>query len=61
MALSNNEIQKRSDEKRGVRTKGYKLPIYLIDLIMELSTKTGKSQSKIIEEAVLNFKDSLNK
>ncbi|MCX8607707.1 ribbon-helix-helix protein, CopG family, partial [Gilliamella sp. B3771] len=38
---------------------GYKLPIEIIDLIIELSAKTEKSQSKIIEEAILMYKKSL--
>lgn len=59
MALSRAVIQKKSDEKRGVKSKGYKLPIEIIDLIIELSSKTEKSQSKIIEEAILMYKKSL--
>lgn len=59
MALSRAVIQKKSDEKRGVKSKGYKLPVEIIDLIIELSTKTEKSQSKIIEEAILMYKKTL--
>ncbi|TSJ91843.1 ribbon-helix-helix protein, CopG family [Gilliamella apicola] len=59
MALTRAVIQKKSDEKRGVKSKGYKLPVDIIDLISELSAKTGKPQSKIIEEAILMFNDSL--
>ena len=61
MALTRAEIQKKSDAKRGVRPKGYKLPNEIIDLISELSNKTGKSQSKIIEEAILMLNNSLEK
>lgn len=61
MALTRAEIQKKSDAKRGVRSKGYKLPNDIIDLISELSDKTGKSQSKIIEEAMLMLNNSLEK
>ncbi|PXZ07565.1 hypothetical protein DKK70_06860 [Gilliamella apicola] len=59
MALTRAEIQRKSDEKRGVKSKAYKLPIDIIELIVELSAKTGKSQSKIIEEAILMFNHSL--
>lgn len=59
MALTRAEIQRKSDEKRGVKSKAYKLPIHIIELIVELSAKTGKSQSKIIEEAILKFNHSL--
>ena len=59
MALTRAVIQKKSDEKRGVKSKGYKLPVDIIDIISELSDKTGKSQSKIIEEAILMFNNSL--
>ncbi|MWP49100.1 MULTISPECIES: ribbon-helix-helix protein, CopG family [unclassified Gilliamella] len=59
MALSRAEIQKRSDDKRGVKSKSYKLPIETIDTIIALSNGTGKSQSKIIEEAIQLYKDSL--
>lgn len=61
MALTRAEIQKKSDAKRGVRSKGYKLPNDIIGLISELSDKTGKSQSKIIEEAILMLNNSLEK
>lgn len=59
MALSRAEIQKRSDDRRGVKPKSYKLPLETIDTIIELSNGTGKSQSKIIEEAIKLYKDSL--
>ncbi|OCG39039.1 hypothetical protein A9G29_09680 [Gilliamella sp. Fer2-1] len=59
MALSRAVIQKKSDEKRGVKSKGYKLPIEIIDAIIALSAETGKSQSKIIEEAILMYRKSL--
>lgn len=59
MALSRTEIQKKSDQKRGIKSKGYKLPVDIIDLITELSSKTGKPQSKVIEDAILMYKNSL--
>lgn len=59
MALSRTEIQKKSDQKRGIKSKGYKLPVDIIDLIIELSSKTGKPQNKVIEDAILMYKNSL--
>lgn len=59
MALSRAEIQKRSDERRGVKPKSYKLSFETIDTIIALSDETGKSQSKIVEEAIQLYKNSL--
>ncbi|OCG60818.1 hypothetical protein [Gilliamella sp. Nev3-1] len=59
MALSRAEIQKRSDEKRGVKPKGYKLSIETIEMIAELSKSTGKSQGMVIEEAIKLYRGSL--
>lgn len=59
MVLSRAEIQKRSDEKRGVKSKGYKLQIETIEMITELSKTTGKSQGAIIEDAIKLYKNSL--
>lgn len=52
MAQTSTEIQKRSDEKRGVAAKSYKLPKETIELIAEISEQTGKPQSIVIAEAV---------
>ncbi|HHR5464397.1 TPA: hypothetical protein ACS5PI_002044 [Salmonella enterica subsp. enterica] len=59
MAQSTNEIQLRSDVKRGVRSKGYKLPVQTIELIEQLANQTGKPQSAIITEAVKLLSESL--
>lgn len=59
MALSRAEIQKRSDEKRGVKSKGYKLSLETIEMIAELSKATGDSQGAIIEAAIKLYKDKL--
>ncbi|MCX8587306.1 MULTISPECIES: ribbon-helix-helix domain-containing protein [unclassified Gilliamella] len=61
MALSKSEIQKRSDEKRGVKSRGYKLPIETIELISELSKLTGTPQSKIIENAISMYKSTIKR
>ena len=59
MAQSIADIQRKSDEKRGVRSKGYKLPVETIDLIAEIAAKTGRAQSAIITEAVKMLSESL--
>ncbi|OCG63828.1 hypothetical protein A9G48_05050 [Gilliamella sp. wkB18] len=61
MALSKAEIQKRSDEKRGFKSKGYKLPIKTIEMIAELSEITGKPQSAIICDAIKLYNSILQK
>ncbi len=42
MAQSTTAIQLKSDLKRGVRSKGFKLTEEIISLIADLSDKTGK-------------------
>lgn len=59
MAQSISDIQAKSDAKRGVRSKGYKLPEEIIALIVELSDKTGKAQSAVISEAIKRYAESL--
>ena len=59
MALSRAEIQKRSDNKRGVKSKGYKLSLETIEMISALSKSTGKPQGTIIEEAIKLYEDKL--
>ncbi|MDO5650926.1 MAG: hypothetical protein Q4G13_02170 [Moraxella sp.] len=46
------EIQKASDERRGVKLASYKFPITFIDELAELSKQTGLSRSDIIMQAV---------
>ena len=52
MAQTQAQIQKRSDDKRGVAAKSYKLPKEIIELITALSKQTGKPQAVVIAEAV---------
>ncbi|WP_037586464.1 hypothetical protein [Stenoxybacter acetivorans] len=52
MAMTQAEIQRRSDEKRGVRVKSFKLPIAVINLIEETAQRTGKPQTLVISEAI---------
>ncbi|EAB6803390.1 hypothetical protein EI048_18555 [Escherichia coli] len=59
MAQSIADIQAKSDAKRGVKSKSYKLPLSTIKLIEQLSNQTGKPQSAIITEAVKILSESL--
>lgn len=59
MALSKTEIQKRSDERRGVKIWGTKLPIDFISRLKTLSAETGKPQSTIVREAVEQYEERL--
>lgn len=52
MALSRSEIQKKSDAKRGVKSKGFKLKIEDIDYLQKLSQQSGRSQTDIITEGM---------
>jgi len=61
MAKSISEIQQKSDEKRGVRSKGYKLPVKTIALIESLANETGTPQSAVITKAVNLLAESLKK
>ena len=51
MAMTMSEIVKKSDEKRGVVAKSYKLPRALVDDIAQAAKTTGKPQSTVIAEA----------
>ena len=57
--LSLGEIQKRSDEKRGVRLQSYKLSEDIIALLTELSEATGKSKTAIVTEGILLFQKEM--
>lgn len=49
------ELQAKSDKKRGVRLVGFKLKEETIQRLNELSERTGKSKTALIEEMVLNY------
>lgn len=61
MAQSRVSIQAKSDDKRGVRSKAYKLPEETIALIARLSDETGKPQSALISEAIRLYADTIKK
>lgn len=55
MAMTKKEIQDRSDKKRGVRMVGFKLKEETISRLAELSGRTGKSKTALIEEMISNY------
>lgn len=52
MALSRYEIQKKSEAKRGIVTRGYKLPAEVVAEITRLAKERGQSQAAVIAEAI---------
>lgn len=60
MIQSASDIQKRSDEKRGIKPKTYKLPLATIARIELLASQGGVSQGAIITAAIDIYERSLN-
>lgn len=58
MAMSINEIKARSDEKRGVKAKSYKLPLATIAKIEQLSKQLNIPQNQLIIQAVELFEQT---
>lgn len=56
MALSKYEIQKKSDARRGLKVRGYKLPAETVDEIAHLAKLGNKSQAAVITEAIAAYK-----
>lgn len=56
MAKSRQEIQAKSDAKRGVKIKGFKLPLQIIEEIEELSKVLNIPQNQLIIQAFKEFK-----
>lgn len=52
MVMSRSEINEKSNEKRNVVSKTYKLKRELVERIEKLSTELDMPQSKIIEKAI---------
>lgn len=50
--LTRHELQMKSDEKRGVKLKGFKLHTDTIELIERLAEQHGISQTQVIVQAV---------
>lgn len=49
---SRNQIQKESDDRRGVKTIGFKVPIEFADELDALAKDTGLTKNVIIMQAV---------
>lgn len=56
MTKSRNEIQKKSDAKRGVKSKTYKLPESVIADIAELAKQHDTTQVALIADMVELYK-----
>ena len=54
--LTFTELQQRSDEKRGVKAKTYKLPIETIAKIEQLAQSLNIPQNQLIVKMVEGFK-----
>ncbi|HEI8866104.1 TPA: hypothetical protein SLG40_001590 [Serratia odorifera] len=59
MAQSITDIQKRSDDKRGVKVKSVKLHVDTIALLERLATDTGTTQANVITEALHLYDKSI--
>ncbi len=56
MAMSRNEIQAKSEAKRGIKAKSFKLPVAFIAEIEALSERLGIPQNQLLIQAVEEFK-----
>lgn len=61
MAQSTSDIQKRSDDKRGVKVKGIKLHVDTIALLEKLADETGESQAAVVTKALNMLAESIKK
>ncbi|OBX10416.1 hypothetical protein QV09_05570 [Gallibacterium salpingitidis] len=58
MALSRTEINARSEAKRGIVTKSFKIPKSVSDDIDQLSEILGISKGKVLEQAIELLKNA---
>ena len=58
MALTRVQINQKSDEKRGVKTKAFKLNINDIAMIKQTAIDLNMSEAKLVVEAIKFFKDN---
>lgn len=56
--LTRHELQMKSDEKRGVKFKGFKLHETVIAELERLSEQTGLSQTQIVTESIKLFAET---
>ncbi|MBS0969983.1 hypothetical protein CYR40_03595 [Chimaeribacter arupi] len=52
MARTITDIQKRSDERRGLKVKSMKLNVETIALLERLAAHTGEPQSAVVTKAL---------
>jgi len=58
---STTDIQRKSDEKRGLKVKSLKLHVDTIALLEQLSEQTGVPQSQVVTTALNMFAKELKK
>ena len=52
MAMSRNEIQKKSDEKRGVKLCSFKLKLETLARLERLAAEQGLSKTALLEKLI---------
>lgn len=57
MAQSKKDIQKRSDEKRGVKLCSFKLKLETIAKLEQLAIEQGLSKTAVLEQLIWLKKD----
>lgn len=58
MALSRAEINERSNEKRGIKNKAFKLNIDDIAMIKQTAIDFDISEAKLVVEAIKFYRDN---
>ncbi|MDF7667778.1 hypothetical protein PT273_07970 [Orbaceae bacterium ESL0727] len=58
MALTRTQINQRSNEKRGIKNKAFKLHVDDIDMIKDTAKALNMSEAKLVVEAVKQFRES---
>lgn len=58
MALTRAEINQRSNEKRGIKNKGFKLNVDDIAMIKQTAIDFNMSEAKLVVEAIKFFKNN---
>lgn len=58
MAMSRNEIQAKSEAKRGIKQKSFKLPLEVIAEIEALSQQHNIPQNQLIIQAIQQYKQN---
>ena len=61
MTKSRSQINEKSNAKRGIVNKAFKLHESTVDLVKDLAEKTGISQAQIVTEALKMYEQSLKK